>query len=179
MATFWNWIMEGGHVWLGIAGILLGAAVHFALSRQRSGAWALELLLMYSMGVAGFRGIFNGFLMHIVWADQLAESIGWPAGNPFQMEVAFANLAIGVLGALCFFRRDVWLPYLIASTIFAWGAGFTHIVDMVNHGNFAPNNAGPILWADFLIPAARILLYVLWRRVRAPEVAAPPRAMID
>ena len=169
MATFWNWIMDGGHVWLGLASILVGAAIHFALSRQRSAAWALELLLMYSMGIAGFRGIFNGFVMHIFWADQLAESIGWPAGNPFQMEVAFANLAIGVLGALCFFRRDVWLSYLIASTIFAGGAGITHIVDMVQNGNFAPNNAGPILYADFLVPAARILLYVFWMRGRASE----------
>ena len=65
--------------------------------------------------------------------------------------------------------RDVWLPYLIASTICAGGAGITHIVDMVQNGNFAPNDAGPILYADFLIPVARILLYVFWLRGSAPE----------
>ena len=28
-------------------------------------------------------------------SDQVAEAIGWPAGNPFQLEVGFANLAPG------------------------------------------------------------------------------------
>lgn len=100
---------------------------------------------------------------------QLAESIGWPAGNPFQLEVAFANLAIGVLGALAFWRRDVWLPYIIAGSIFAWGAGITHVLDLMQHNNFAPNNAGPILYADFLVPVARILLYVYRQRGRTQE----------
>jgi Family of unknown function (DUF6790) len=36
----------------------------------------------------------------------VAESIGWPAGNPFQLEVGVANLAVGILGIVAMGRRD-------------------------------------------------------------------------
>ena len=59
------------------------------------------------MGIAGFWSIFGGFVKHTFFADEVAASIGWAAGSPFQLEVGFANLAIGVLGAATFWRRDV------------------------------------------------------------------------
>ena len=158
-----EWLMDGGHVYLGVASIPIATSIHFALARNRSWHLAIELLLMYSMGIAGFRGIFSGFVIHLFFADQVAESIGWAAGSPFQTEVAFANLAVGVLGAATFWRRDFWLPFLIVSSIVGWGAGFTHVLDIVRTGNHAPNNAGPILYTDFLMPLARIVLYVLYR----------------
>lgn len=37
-------------------------------------------------------------IFHTLFADQRAESIGWAAGNPFQMEVDVASLAIGIVG---------------------------------------------------------------------------------
>ena len=40
---------------------------------------------------------------HTFAADEVAESIGWPTGNPFQTEVAVANLAIGTLGILSYY----------------------------------------------------------------------------
>lgn len=85
-------------------------------------------------------------------------------GSPFQTEVAFANLAVGILGAATFWRRDFWLPYIIASSILGWGAGLTHLMDIVQADNYAPNNAGPILYADFLMPLARIILYIVYSR---------------
>ena len=160
----WQWFMAGGHVYVGIGAIFLSTAIHLVLTRERSQERVIELLLLYSMGIAGFRGIFSGFIMYFFFADQVAQSIGWAAGSPFQIEVAFANLAVGSLGAATFWRRDFWLPYIIVSTILGWGAGFTHILDIVEHGNYASNNAGPILYADFLVPLARIVLYVLYRR---------------
>ena len=159
-----DWLMNGGHVYVGLVSILVATAIHLAVTREHRWDSAVELLLLYSMGIAGFRGIFGGFVMHFFFADQVAASIGWDAGSPFQTEVAFANLAIGVLGAGTFWWRDFWLPYLIVSSIFAWGAGLTHMLDLVHAGNDAPNNAGPILYADVLMPVARILLYLLYRR---------------
>ena len=43
-----------------------------------------------------------GFIGHTAFADRTAAYIGWLADNPFQTEVAVANLAIGVLGILCY-----------------------------------------------------------------------------
>jgi hypothetical protein len=156
-----KWFMDGGHVSVGLAAILISTAIHLALVKERNWRLAAELLLMYSMGISGFKGIFGGFVMHYFFADEMARSIGWPAGNPFQMEVAFFNLAVGILGALTFFRRDFWLPYIIVSTVMGWGAGFVHLTDIFEQGNFAGNNAGPILYADFLFPILRIILYMI------------------
>jgi hypothetical protein len=164
MAAFMQWVMEGGHVYLGLIAIVVSAGIHFASVRERDARLAIRLLLTYSMGVAGFKGIFSGFVMHFFFADEVARSIGWEAGSPFQIEVAFANLAIGVLGALTFWREDFWLPFIVASTIMGWGAAFVHIRDMLEGGNQAVNNAGPILYADLLMPLVRIVLYALYKR---------------
>ena len=161
---FGQWFMDGGHVIVGLAVILLSTAIHLAFVRERNWRLAAELLLMYSMGVSGFKGIFGGFVMHYFFADEMARSIGWPPGNPFQTEVAFFNLAVGILGALTFFRRDFWLPFIIVSTAMGWGAGFVHLTDMLEHGNFAGNNAGPILYADIFMPILRIVLYIIHRK---------------
>ena len=113
--------------------------------------------------------------MHVFFADEVAASIGWAAGSPFQMEVGFANLAIGVLGAATFWRRDFWLPYLIASSMFGWGAGLTHLLDPAQLGNYAPNNAGPILYTDFFVPLTRLILYGLFirRPLHRPTMPQP------
>ena len=159
-----TWVLDGEHVYLGVLAIVISAGLHFAATRSRDMNVALELLLMYSMGIAGFKGILSGFVMHFFFADEIARSIGWAPGSPFQTEVAFSNLAIGVVGAATFWRKDFWLPFIVVSTIMGWGAGFTHVRDMIDTGNVAANNAGPVLYADFLMPLVRILLYVLYRR---------------
>ena len=88
---------------------------------------------MYVLGVSGAIGMFN-VVTHTVFASDVAASIGWPAGNPFQTEVGFANLAIGIVGFACFWRYDFWLPAVIAKSVFAWGAGLTHVLDIVRDG---------------------------------------------
>jgi hypothetical protein len=168
---FVRWFMGGGHVWVGLAIILVSTVIHVAMVKNRSWRLAVELLLMYSMGVSGFKAIFGGFVMHYFFADAMARSIGWAAGSPFQAEVAFFNLAVGVLGALTFFRRDFWLPFIIVSTLMGWGAGAVHLVEAFTNGNFAGNNAGPILYADFLMPVLRIALYAIYRRGSRPSAA--------
>lgn len=169
--NFGKWFVDGGHVIFGLFIIFLSTAIHLALMKKRSWHLAVELLLMYSMGVSGFKGIFGGFVMHTFFADEMARSIGWAAGSPFQTEVAFSNLAIGVLGTLTFFRKDFWLPFIIVSTILGWGAAYTHILDILNSGNFSSNNAGPILYADILMPVGRIILYSIYiKKIRSGKI---------
>jgi hypothetical protein len=106
--------------------------------------------------------------MHFFFSDMVASSIGWPPGSPFQKEVAGANLAVGLLGFLGFWRRDFWLPYVIAKSAFLWIAGITHVLDLVQNQNFAPGNAGPTLYMDFLWPVIYVLLLWLVRRYGKP-----------
>ncbi len=157
------------HVLVFIALALIGFAVPGVwIARPRSRARGLELALLYYFAVlVGFSGLF-GFVGHTLVADDVAQQIGWPAGNPFQTEVAFTNLAFGTLGLLCLrFRGDFWLATSIGWGIFLVGAGITHVVDWAAHGNDSPNNTGPVLYGDFIKPAlllTGVLLHRRWTR---------------
>ena len=154
--------IPGYHLYLLVLIIVVFAGIHLARHRGLDRRQVAEVVAMYAIGILGFNGITN-FFVHTVWADWVAASIGWPAGNPFQYEVAGANLAIGLIGYLGFWRRDFWLPFIIAKFAFSWTAGVVHVMDLVQHGNTAVNNAGPILYWDFLAPLALLALYLLQR----------------
>ena len=157
--------IAGWQVYVWILAILLPAAAHLRAARHRDRPRQCEIVLMYVLGVSGAIGMFN-VVMHTLFASDVAASVGWPADSPFQTEVGFANLAIGILGFACFWRYDFWLPAALAKAVFAWGAGVTHVMDMVRSGNVASNNAGPILAWDFLLPVVILALYLLARPAR-------------
>lgn len=159
---------SGIHTYVIYFFVLFFSLLQIYLRKVKSLSQRLEIFAVHLYGIGGFSGIVS-FFMHTLYADRLAESIGWPAGNPFQTEVAVANLAIGVLGFMVFFRRDFMLPYVIAASIFGIGAGITHIVDIMQSANFAPGNAGPILYADFFAPLLRIGLYIAYARSMRPK----------
>jgi hypothetical protein len=86
---------------------VLLATQHVRLDpRSNDRLWTTEVYLIYLfvLGVAG--GGLSGFFGHVFTPDIVAESIGWPKGNPFQQEMGFANLALGVLGLIAAGRRD-------------------------------------------------------------------------
>ena len=58
---------------------------------------------------------------------------------------------------------------------FLIGAGIGHIRDIVTAGNFAPGNAGPILFTDLLTPTAIFLLLWFNRPCGEERVAVPRR----
>lgn len=131
-----------------------------AASRERN----LEtfLIFLFALGVAG-SGI-GGFFGHLFLSNQVAEAVGWPAGSPFQLEMGFANLVIGVLGIIAVGRRDGFREAtVIAVTILGVGATIVHILDIINTGNLAPGNTiqnfsnlvRPALLIGFLIAARR------------------------
>lgn len=159
--------IPGYHLILLVLVIAVSAAIHLSRHRTLDRRDRFEVVAMYAIGIVGFNGI-TSFFVHTVWADEIARSIGWAAGSPFQTEVAGANLAIGIVGYLGFFRKDFWLPFLLAKFAFSWTAGVTHVVDLVQHGNVAVNNAGPILYWDFLAPVVLLALYLLQRDPNRP-----------
>lgn len=174
MTDAWLATIPGWQVYVWILAIAVPATFHLLKVRNLDRARRCEAVLMFVLGVSGAIGMCN-VLLHTVFADGVAASIGWPAGNPFQTEVGFANLAIGIVGFACFWRYDFWLPALIAKSVFAWGVAATHVRDIVGAGNLASNNAGPILAWDVLLPVVMIALYVLARPARDRVVITPAR----
>ena len=104
----------------------------------------------------------------------MAQAIGWQT-SPIQFEVGVANLGIGFAGLYAAFRPfEARLATNLVLACFLIGAGVGHIRDIITAGNFAPGNAGPILFTDLLTPTAIFLL--LWlSRSRAEEREAASR----
>jgi hypothetical protein len=106
-------------------------------SRSRERKIETFLLYLFGIGVSG-SGI-GGFFGHFFISDSVAKSIGRPTGNPFQLEVGFANLGLGILGIVAMGRRDGFREAtVIAVTVFGVGATMVHVSDIIETGNLAP-----------------------------------------
>jgi hypothetical protein len=144
---------------------IAGAAVQLARSREpRTLGHASEVFLVWFLVVwAGIGSVFT-FLSHTLLAEQTARAIGWPTGNPFQSEVAVANLVVGVLGILCYWiRGDFWLATVIATSVWLGGDAVVHIHDIVVNQNYHPGNAGLPFYFDILLPLLLIVLEIIYR----------------
>lgn len=157
--------ISGLNVYIQIIVTLVSIAVHLFATRNKNRAEsALELIALYTIGLAGWFTIMSGLFGHIIYADEVATSIGWALHSGFQMELAFAAIGIGIVGFGGFWNRSFWLPFIIAKTSFMLGAGLTHIIHMVQDNNFSPSNTGIVLYWDFLLPIILIALYIFYRR---------------
>jgi 4-amino-4-deoxy-L-arabinose transferase-like glycosyltransferase len=147
------------------------AAGHLGLdssSRPRERRLEIFLLYLFGVGVAG-SGI-GGFFGHVFLSDQVGESIGWPTGNPFQLEVGVANLALGILGIVAMGRRDGFREAtVITATVLGVGATVVHGMDVIETGNLAPGNTIQNI-SNLLRPALLIAFLAASRRAeRSPD----------
>ena len=157
--------IPGLNIYLQIAVTIISIAVHLVSTRNKERREStVEIIAIYTFGLAGWFTIMSGLFGHIIYADQVATGIGWPINSGFQMELGFAAIGIGIVGFLGFWIRSFWLPFIITKTTFMWGAGLTHILHMIQHGNFSPSNTGAIVYWDFFLPLLLIILYLLYRR---------------
>jgi hypothetical protein len=139
----------------------------------------LQWILVMTVGV----GSLFFFIAHTVMAKSTAQSIGWPAGNPFQSEVAVANLTIATLGILSFWiRGNFWVATVVAFSVQWLGAAVVHIREIVVAQDYAPNNAGMTLYLDILIPLILIglLVYYLYatRHEQGRNPTEPPMGQV-
>jgi hypothetical protein len=119
---------------LAVAHILIDP---WARTRSRRIEVFVVYLLAISVGANGIGGAFG----HLFLSDLVAESIGWPTGSPFQLEMGFANLALGVLGFLAVGRRGGFrTATIIAVAVIGFGATAVHLFDIAATGNLAPGN---------------------------------------
>ena len=125
--------------------------------------YLLLYVLFYGYGIGG---IWN-FVGHFFAADMVAASVGWPAGNPFQQELAFYALGTGAVGLLTPWVRDrFWMAAALAPSIFVYGAAFTHVQDYLVNDNTAPANwSVAAVAANLIIPT--VVLGLLWAYARA------------
>ena len=91
--------------------------------------------------------VFAGFWFwggHFFIPDKIAESIGWPKHNPFQKEVAFANLSFAITALYVSNTTDNIDAYKTVAVAYAtWLCGclYVHMVDIIKNKNYSLNNA--------------------------------------
>jgi hypothetical protein len=147
--------------------VAAASAINIILERHQLRAnRIIEIVLLWSLVIGiGFSSVF-AFIGHFFFADQVAESIGWARGSPFQREVAFADLSVGILGLMCFkWRGSFWLAAIVSYSIFSLGAAYGHILEL-QRGDLAINNAGPVLYLDIAYPLFLIALWLAFSVVK-------------
>lgn len=150
--------------------LLVAPLVHYFIDRherRRTGGRALELFFYWQMGLGGALALLAG-LGHVVPGhEEIADQIGF-AQSPFQWEVGFADMAVGVLLLLATWKRgDFIIPALTAFAILYIGDGIGHIIEWVENDNTEPYNVY-VIPTDIAQPILLIIFYVLLRR-KHPE----------
>jgi len=157
--------ISGFNLYTQIIVTIVSISLHLYNTRNTNGKESvIETMTIYTLGLSGWFSIMSGLFGHIIYADQVAASIGWPVNSGFQMELGFAYIGIGLVGFLSFWNKAYWLPFIIMKLIFGWGAGLTHILHMIQDNNFSPSNTGIVVYWDFIFPVVMIVLYLLQRR---------------
>jgi uncharacterized protein DUF6790 len=127
---------------------------------------AEEFLAYYLLFPIGISNVIN-FVFHVFFGEMSAKFIGWE-DSPFQAEVGFASLGVGIAGIIAF-RAS--LPFrfatLITPWVFALGAGAGHIYQIIAAHNFSPGNVGLVLPSNFLIPITGFIF--LWLSYKHPQ----------
>lgn len=153
---------------------LLLAAGHLLLDRRgRTPARCIELFVLYLLAVSVGANGLGGAFGHLFLSDLVAAGIGWPAGSPFQLEMGFANLLVGVLGLLAIGRRDGFrTAAILATTILGFGAAAVHLWDVAAAGNLSPGNTVQNV-GNLLDPVLLVGLTWLGARLSDPDAGSP------
>jgi len=133
------------------------------------------LLSYYLLFAVGMSNLMN-FVFHVFFGDMAAKFIGWE-NSPFQAEVGFASLGVGIAGVIAF---KASLPFRFATLIppsaFSLGAAGGHVYQMIAAHNFSPGNVGLVLPNDILNPI--IGLVFLWLSYKHPTAGTANRRLI-
>lgn len=143
-----------------IIGLIAGLISLLRSPRPLKASTVAEAFLSHFMLFPiGISNLIN-FAFHVFFGDTAAKFIGW-ANSPFQAEVGFASLGIGIAGVIGF---KASLPFRFATVIppavFSLGAALGHLYQMIAAHNFSPGNVGLVLPSDILIPTVGFIF--LW-----------------
>ncbi|MCV3739439.1 hypothetical protein OCK02_25185 [Rhizobium sp. TRM96647] len=142
--------------------ILFVAALAIATFR-RDGPPARRYLSWLLLLSVGAEMIWGGFF-HVFLPQVAAAQIGWQV-SPFQFEIGVADLSIGVVAVLSFWRslsfKAAVVLYLV---LFNIGVAIGHVREAVVNANFSPDNFGLLLLLTIIkVP---LLAWLLWKAYR-------------
>jgi hypothetical protein len=112
-------------------------------------------VLFYCVGVA----FVYFWYLHAYLPSFTAPLIGWQP-SPFEWELAWAELGIACIALLALWRGyEMRLAATLTFALFSFGAAAQHIHEMMVARNYAPGNAGLVLWfGDIALPIVILAL---------------------
>lgn len=107
----------------------------------------IKYALFFNVGCLFVVGAAGQFL----YGPEIASCIGW-SWSPFQYELAFSELTLGVLGLMApVFYREFWLSTIIATVIWLLGASGVHLYYFLVLGNTTILNASFVIVWNILL----------------------------
>jgi uncharacterized protein DUF6790 len=149
---------------LPLIGLVVAVVKVLAVPRPRTPERIVEIFMrQYLLWCIALSFLCN-FLVHTFFGDIAAPLIGW-APSPFEVEVGTASLGFALVGFYALGRDTaVRLAAILGPAAFLWGAAVGHVIQIVRSNNFAPGNAGFILYTDILVPIIGFVLVWLAKR---------------
>ena len=134
-------------------------AIIIALARHDGRSLASRLLDWMLLLPVGLSALWAG-LFHVFAPQIAAASIGWQV-SPFQFEIGVADIAIGIVGIVSFWRSLSFKAAVVAYIVlFDIGVAAGHVRQALEHGNYAANNFGLLL--ALTVIQAILLPVLLW-----------------
>lgn len=159
MARIFSTILENVAILLFVVAIVTSVLKLRRANRRRLVATAAYVfwgeILFYGVGlVMLWAFIFHAFFPHVA-----SSSIGWQP-SPFEWELAWAELGLSVVAMLSLYRGfEMRLAVTVVAVVFSLGAAIQHVHQIRCCHNYAPGNAGPVLWFnDILVPLVILVL---------------------
>ncbi len=140
------------------------------IRRQKNNDVLLRWLLLLPVGITGMYVCF----MNLFFPKLTAAVMSWPP-SPFQLEVALANLCVGMLGILAFRASHGFrVATVIVTCFWMWGHSIAEIYQIITTSNIYLGNAVSWFWVDTILP---FILISCVRRAK-PDVMVMKTPMV-
>ncbi len=142
---------------------LFVAAVICPSLMTRDQPWPRRYLSWILLLAVGIDGLWAG-IFHVFFPAIASAQIGWQQ-SPFEFEVGIADLALGLIGVLSFWRSLAFQSAVaIYAIVFYGGVAIGHFVQAFREGDYAADNFGLLLILTIARAIAlAILLWAAWR----------------
>lgn len=144
--------------------LLLVALITTSVKLRRAGARHEVMSPSYTLwGEALFYTVGVGFVyvwyLHAFLSQYVAPTIGWKP-SPFEWELAWGELGVAITALLGMWRGyEMRLAATLVYATFSFGAAAQHIHLILTVHNYAPGNAGLVLWyGDLALPLFLLIL---------------------
>ncbi len=138
-----------------IVALALGAALVLLSHMSPIDAFLLSFIVC---GI-GFEGLWL-FAGNFFISNSTASSMGWPADDPFQKELAFAGLALAA-GAFIgiWIHGNFWFGLALMNAVFRLGTSSIRLGHMREKGNRSDLVAGPSVYlSGIAVPLITLVL---------------------